>query len=132
MRNLSLDLDLATGAVVAVGTDGRRYRLEEVEAADRAARRGDAAAAATLRAVDHGVDADGAALAPHGIRQRFEQIIHDCPDCQAALARGEVPITWTASDGTPPPFSAPGWTAPVGPRPSNSHARRRARLRGRR
>ena len=131
MRTLSLDLDMETGAVMAVGKDGRRYTLEQIDAAERAARRGDAASAAMLRAIDHGLDADGDRLGPVEVKARFEQLVHDCPECQAARARGEQPITWAAPEWAALGRPEAGPAAPL-PRGSNSHARRRGRERRRR
>ena len=119
MRSYSLDLDMLTGDILAIGKDGRRYTFEQIRRAETAASRGDPDAAALLLAVDHGLDADGNRMTPEEVRTRFEQLIHDCPECQAARARGEQPLRWP-----PPP--------PDGPRPTNSHARRRERERRRR
>lgn len=115
MRTYNMEMDPASGAVTLVGKDGRRYSNRDLVAAEQAAAQGDAAAEALLRNLDHGLDDDGQRLTVEEVRARAEQIIHDCPACQAARARGE-----------------PVWTAADLPNLGNSHARRRARERYRR
>lgn len=98
MRSYSLEMDLVSGAMYAVAKDGRRYTMTELGAAEQAAARGDPEAAALLRAVDFAVDDDGRQLSSAEVRARFEQVVHDCPECQAARARGEEPIAWSSVD----------------------------------
>ena len=117
MRTYNMEMGRASGAVTLVGKDGRRYSNQDLIAAEHAAKQGDPAAEALLRNLDHGVDDDGRRLSADEVRARAEQIVHDCPACQAARARGEPVTTWTAADL---------------PNLGNSHARRRARERYRR
>ena len=98
MRTLNLDLDMITGRVLAIGKDGRRYTIEELDAAERAARAGDPAARATLDAVDHGM---GGPLTREAAEALLAKTMHDCPECQAARARGET-VTWSLLPGSVP------------------------------
>jgi hypothetical protein len=52
MRSYRWALDRVTGDLVARGRDGRSYSIAEVEAAEEAAVRGDAAALELLRQVE--------------------------------------------------------------------------------
>lgn len=128
MRTYNLVTDLETATSFALGKGGRRYTMQEIDAAERAAAGGDPAAAALLLDVDHGVDDQGARLSFEQVMARHEQLIHDCPECQAARARGEQPIRWRPDDVLE--RMAHGWDQR--PPPTNSHARRRQRERLRR
>jgi len=81
----NIRVDAATGEAVALGKNGRSYRLDEVAQVEEAARQGDADAAATLAALDH----TGMSL---------EDVMDDCPACRAARAMGfAAPIfSWSA------------------------------------
>ncbi len=78
-------MDAKTGEVRVIGKDGRQYTTAELEAAQRMAAQGDKAALATLENLERSdfTGADPTAL--------MMQMLHDCPECRAALARGEQP-----------------------------------------
>lgn len=95
MRTYNLTVDLETGAVFAIDKNGARRSMAELDDAEARAARGDADALATLMAVDFGVDAEGRRLDDHQI---MEAIMHDCPDCRAARARGEEPVLFSSAD----------------------------------
>jgi hypothetical protein len=94
--NLVINHD--TGTTMAVGKDGRRHEMPAIAAAEQAAAAGDLEAAALLQSIDFGVDDDGAPLSRDEIRALAEQVNHDCPECRAACARGEQPITLAQLD----------------------------------
>jgi hypothetical protein len=77
-------MDMVTGEIKVQGREGRCYLPEEVDRAMKRADSGDAAAAALLADVDfenkNGIDV----IDPM-------QLLHDCPECRAALERGEQP-----------------------------------------
>ncbi len=105
MTTYNLVMDLAAGVTNVVGKDGRRYTMQQVDVLEAAAAGGDPTARATLRTVDYGLDGAGATLSPAELRAVAEQIVHDCPECQAARACGELPVVWDATDLVAP------WTA---------------------
>jgi hypothetical protein len=95
-----LIFDERTGRTFLKARDQQLYTLDEVEAAESAARAGDEAALALLESLDRGGDGfDPMAL------------LHDCPECRAALARGALPRVFTGeevlartrADRAPPP-----------------------------
>ena len=132
MRSYNVEMDLVTGAAFAIGKDGRRHTMSELGAAEAAAERGDPEALALLESVDHSIDLDGRRLSPEEVRARFEQLVHDCPECQAARARGEAPRIWSAAEietlGAEPwaRWSAADLVEPVG---EARYRRRRRRAR---
>jgi len=75
MRNIVFDTDTNTSFVR--GRDGTAYSLAEVAAAEATPE--DPAARALLDNIDY---SDATTM---------EQLLHDCPECRAAMARGEVP-----------------------------------------
>lgn len=75
---LHVIIDRTTGEAIIQGAT-RRYTTAEYEAARRDAARGDKDAIARLDDIRAGGEID----APH--------MLDDCPECQAALARGERP-----------------------------------------
>ncbi len=128
MPTYSIVTDLNTGTTLAVGKDGRTYTMDEIDAAERRAKGGDPAARALLVNVDHGVDERGRRLSQAQVKARLAQMIHDCPECQAARAHAEQPPPWRPTD--PLRREPEGWVEPA--RPASSHARRRQRERMRR
>ena len=78
--------DRTTGKSSIIGRDGTTYSLDEYEEARRRARAGDAAAQAMLDNVDH-----TQAWADTSPEEQLRQMLHDCPECRAALERGERP-----------------------------------------
>lgn len=83
--------DLTTGQSHIRGRDGRDYTTQEVEAAKQRAALGDLEAAALLDNVELGKTDEEAAA-------NNQMLFDNCPECQAARARGEQPITYTAED----------------------------------
>ncbi len=59
MPTYNVQADLTNGAIHVVAKDGRRYTLDELEAAELRARAGDRAAQALLCQVDLSRDCDG-------------------------------------------------------------------------
>lgn len=78
--------DTTTGETRVQGRDKRFYSMAEYEDARERARSGDAEALAFIDNLDH--------MAPGHGAQVYDpmQILHDCPECSAALARGEKPM----------------------------------------
>jgi hypothetical protein len=78
-------MDIVTGEVKVQGRSGQLYSAEEYERAIERAEAGDAAAKALLDDVDfenkNGIDV----IDPMAM-------LHDCPECRAAMARGEKPV----------------------------------------
>ena len=99
--------DSNTGITRVIGRDGRTYSPDEVETARRQARGGDADAQAVVDNID--MTADWADMDP---REILRQQLHDCPECRAAMARGEVP-TFAPGFHIPPPrpkrWAKPRW-----------------------
>ena len=79
-----LIVDDQTGNVVVQARDHRRYTLDELAEAEARAATGDQAALKLLETLDQGPG--GGDLAT---------LLHDCPECRAALARGEQPMVLT-------------------------------------
>ena len=77
---IHLVTDTKTGTTFVQGRDGTRYTAAEYENARALAKRGDPAAKAMVANIEM----------PPGMTT--EQMIHDCPECRAAMARGEKPI----------------------------------------
>ena len=75
--------DWRTGISYFETRDHKRYTVEEVAAAERRAEGGDAEAAALLDSLEIQTR-DGVV--------DLQQLMHDCPECRAAMARGEQPI----------------------------------------
>ena len=75
MRNIVFDTTTNTSFIQ--GRDGTAYTVEQVAAAD--ATPTDPASRALLANIDY---PDSATM---------EELLHDCPECRAAMARGEVP-----------------------------------------
>jgi len=71
--------DRRTGETRLQARGGKTYSIDEVRELERRAAEGDEAAIAIIDSLDAtGVTA--------------EQLLHDCPECRAALARGEQPL----------------------------------------
>lgn len=71
--------DTLTGTTFVQGRDGTRYTAVEYENARALAKTGDPAARAIVANMEM----------PAGMT--MEQMLHDCPECRAALERGETP-----------------------------------------
>jgi hypothetical protein len=95
MRTYNLTIDLETGAMFAIDRNGARRSLAELQDAEARAQRGDPDALATLLAVDVGLDHEGEQL---DYDKMMQAIMHDCPDCQAARARGEEPLVFSSAE----------------------------------
>ena len=78
-------IDTRTGEIKAIGKDGQQYSGDEIEAAQRAAALGDPEAQAALDNLER---TDFADVDPEAL---MRQMLHDCPECRAAMARGEKP-----------------------------------------
>jgi hypothetical protein len=82
--------DSETGEIKLQGRDQQRYTHDEIERAERKAKRGDAGAQALL---------DNSELPdPVGGVVDWPSLLHDCPECRAAMARGEKPVVMTGSE----------------------------------
>ncbi len=84
-RPRQLVTDRNTGETRLQARGGRTYTIEEVEHLERRADLGDPEAIAVVESLDM-----------TGLTT--EEMLHDCPECRAALARGEKPTTWTAAE----------------------------------
>lgn len=78
---LSLTIDLTTGAIAAVGKDGRMYAPAEVQAALDGAKRGDAGALATVAILDH-TPLTGMPTGPDAAAAILQHQMDNCPLCQ--------------------------------------------------
>lgn len=90
MTTFHMRTDMRTGEVVYIGKSGREVAARDFDTLDARVRMGDAEALAVRRDLDLGVDEHGRPLDPAAVRALAAQQIHDCPECQAARARGEV------------------------------------------
>ncbi|MDB4956342.1 MAG: hypothetical protein JWO36_3911 [Myxococcales bacterium] len=85
--------DTRTNKSFIRGRDGREHTFDAVSEAERRAADGDAQAIALLESLN--VYPDPTSLDP---REVMKQILHDCPECRAAMAAGEQPIFGSGSD----------------------------------
>jgi hypothetical protein len=69
--------------MVVIGRDGRRYSADEYERFRRDAEAGDEAAKAEVANFDMTAD-----FADRDPREVMQQLVHDCPQCQALRAMG--------------------------------------------
>lgn len=83
MPTYNVQADLTTGDLHVVGKNGRRYSLDELEAAEASARRGDRAAQELLCQVDLSRDDDGRALVEHDAVAAAQRALQDCAECRA-------------------------------------------------
>lgn len=105
----------------SIGGSGRVYSMAVVDQAEIDAARGDASAQAILDDIEA-----ASALTDADLRRVMERIMADCPCCQEALARGEVPIMGTGADlraRYPQPERPANWWH--GKRPKKNKARPR-------
>jgi hypothetical protein len=84
MHAIHMTMDPATGVVTVQGRSGRIYTDEEFYAAQEAVDSGQVSSHPLLDDVDMG----GTDRAP----SLLEQLMHDCPDCRADMARGVQPL----------------------------------------
>ena len=119
MPTFNLTGDFTTGKQFAIAKQGGQIPLEELEQLRAEANAGDPASIIALRAFDYGVDDAGRELPPEHAVRAMEAIMHDCPECQAAPARGETPRIYT--------WAIPGFRTP--PLHSGRRTKRRKRRR---
>lgn len=98
MRAYNLVGDLRTGEQFAVDKLGNRVPMATVEQLIADEQRGDVAATVALRRFDLNVDEQGRAVSPQEIEALLQHVMDDCPDCQAARARGETPRVLAGQD----------------------------------
>jgi hypothetical protein len=91
---IHLVTDTKTGKTFVQGRDGTRYSAAEYENARALAKQGDPAARALVANMEM----------PRGMTA--EQMIHDCPECRAAMARGEKPVIGMGPHASALPFAA--------------------------
>jgi hypothetical protein len=126
MPTFNLTDDFETGKQYAVAKRGGRIPMDEFDRLCAEANAGDPASIIALRAFDYSVDDAGRELPPAHQLSALEASLHDCPECNAARARGETPrplmfLDLLALAGAPIP----------GFRPAPTHPGRRKRRRGR-
>ncbi|MGE3454489.1 MAG: hypothetical protein AB7O24_05210 [Kofleriaceae bacterium] len=78
---------MTTGQMLVVGRDGQTYTAEQVKRAEQRAKAGDREARALLDNIDRANEYAG--LDPEELARKM---IHDCPECRAAMERGEQPM----------------------------------------
>lgn len=93
MASYHMRTDMRTGEMVFIGKSGREVSSRDMAVLDARAKAGDAAAQAVRRDLDFGVDDEGQPLSAAAAQAMLAQQIHDCPECRAAAARGEVART---------------------------------------
>lgn len=93
MASYHMRTDMQTGEMVFIGKSGREVAGRELAVIDARAKAGDPEAQAVRRDLDFGIDDHGQPLDPARAQALLAQQIHDCPECQAARARGEVGFT---------------------------------------
>jgi|GEM_PF-6326884 len=98
MPTYNVQADMATGEIHVVGNNSRRYSLEELEAAEEAARLGDAAAQAILREVDLSLDGQGRSREREEVLAAAGLALASCPECRAAGMRAD-PLHTSEDDG---------------------------------
>lgn len=89
MRHIVIDTD--TNQSFIKGRDGREHTVEAVRDAERRAAEGDEQAVALLETLE---------MYPQltDPRELMMQMLHDCPQCRAALEAGEQPTFGTGED----------------------------------
>lgn len=93
MASYHMRTDMRTGEMVFIGKSGREISGRDLAVIDARAKAGDVAAQAVRRDLDFGIDDEGLPVGAAAAQALLEQQIHDCPECQAARARGEVGYT---------------------------------------
>lgn len=109
MASYHMRTDMSTGETVFVGKSGRVVDTRDLARVQARARAGDREAQAIERDLDFGVDEAGRPLDPRQIEALTAQSIHDCPECQAAMARGELGVTLGAAELAELERTAPAW-----------------------
>lgn len=89
MASYHMRTDMRTGEMVFIGKSGREVSGRELAVIDARAKAGDVAAQAVTRDLDFGIDDEGLPVSAAAAQALLAQQIHDCPECQAAGARGE-------------------------------------------
>lgn len=84
-RPLQLVTDRTTGESRIQARGGKTYSVEEYKDVERRADLGDPEALASWESLDM-----------TGVTT--EEMLHDCAECRAELARGVKPKTWTAAE----------------------------------
>ncbi|HEU0036520.1 MAG TPA: hypothetical protein VFQ53_38170 [Kofleriaceae bacterium] len=82
-------IDTRTGEAKVRGRSGRMYSTAEYE---RALTQDDPESIATRADIDLGIMTDAAA------HELLLQEMHDCPECRAAMERGEHPVIHSGAD----------------------------------
>jgi hypothetical protein len=127
---LDIVIDVSTGESWYEGKHGQRFSHDEVAAAMAGAERGDPEAQAKLALIDARPEGAPPITAGMSTEEMLRRMMDDCPDCQAALARGEQPIVYQGEElqrllaTYSPPARDPSWWM-------GRKGRRRARHRGR-
>lgn len=98
MASYHMRTDMRTGEMVFIGKSGREVSSRDLAVIEARAKAGDAAAQAVTRDLDIGTDAHGQPLDRAAAEALVAQQIHDCPECQAARARGEVGFSLGADE----------------------------------
>ena len=93
MASYHMRTDMRTGEMVFIGKSGREISGRDLAVIDARAKAGDVEAMAVRRDLDFGVDDEGLPISAAAAQALVAQQIHDCPECRAAAARGEVPFT---------------------------------------
>lgn len=109
MASYHMRTDMSTGETVFIGRSGRVVDTRDLARIQAAARAGDAEALAIERDLDVGIDEEGQALDRHAIEALAAQVMDDCPECQAARARGEVPVIMGPDHFAELARTAPAW-----------------------
>lgn len=98
MASYHMRTDMRTGEMVFIGKSGREVSGRDLAVIEARAKAGDAAAQAVTRDLDIGTDEHGRPLDRATAEALLAQQIHDCPECQAARARGEVGVSLGADE----------------------------------
>jgi hypothetical protein len=96
MASYHMRTDMRTGEMVFIGKSGREVSGRDLAVIEARAKAGDVDARAVTRDLDFGIDEHGRPLDRAAAQALVAQQIHDCPECQAARARGEVGVSLDA------------------------------------
>jgi hypothetical protein len=92
---MHIAIDIHTGRTTARGRSGRWYTQAEIDRAHAARKRPHA----DPEAVAFADDLDRTDMTDADMEQMLRDELHDCPECRAAMAAGEIPRFFSGEPG---------------------------------